>query len=295
MGETRGFDPTKIVEKPPTPEVLRRRELAKESREFPLDERRERDYQAITDRLKRELLKEGKPAADILLAVLKPQLDMLPPARREIFLNDKERASVKLAFVQSLDACGVAKREIVRPVFLIENADITNRISAAFRGNPEHAGRSHGFVVAYPEMKAAGKQDVMLIIARDDRSTINHEILHTIDPQERSGYDRAIDEIFAFYESQIIDGYKDDWAGLKDRVTDRQYFDTYDRQVRADAQFAFADTPKVPKLTYEQWKAKVEHAVNNVHGECIKRNDGARRRLARAKTLDEILAWDDLD
>ena len=286
-----------MTEKPPTPEVLRKRQLAKEGREFPLDERREAEYLVITERLGK-MVEDGVSHSDILLSVLKPQLDLLPrnDRRQNVFLTDVERASVSVVMADSADVTFVARRKIVRPVFVVRDRALLNRIAALFTMRPEEQhGLSAGFAVSFPEAKASGKKDVKLIVSGEKAGTIRHEMTHTIDPVERTGYDAAISEIFAYYADHAGRNDKtDDWAGLKESVTHRSYFDTYTDEVGQANTIRFLDEPRIPRMTYEQWKTKVEAAIDNVAADAVRRGDGARRRLARAKTLDEVLAWDDL-
>jgi len=284
-----------MTEKPPTPEVLRKRQLAKEGREFSLDERREAEYLVITERLGK-MVEDGVSHADILLSVLKPQLDLLPRDRRNFPLTAAERSSISVVIADSKDVSSIARKKIVRPVFVVTDRALLNQIGALFTMRPEeHHGKAAGFVVVFPEAKARGIKDVQLIVSGEGAGVIRHEMTHTIDPTKRSGYDVAIDEIFAYYADNAgRNGKTDDWAGLKKSVTNRGYFDTYSDEVGKANMLRFSDDPEIPRLTYEQWKAKVEAAIDNVALDAVKRGDGARRRLARAKTLDEVLAWDDL-
>jgi hypothetical protein len=297
MGETKGIDHSKIklAETPLTPELLRRRQLAKEGMEFPLDEKREAEYQAITERLSK-MFEDGIAHSDILLSVLKPQLNILPRDRRNFPLTAAERSSISLMIANSKDVTFVARRKIVRPVFVVTDRALLNRIASLFSMRPEeHHGKAEGFAVAFPEAKARGIKDVQLIVSGEGAGVIRHEMTHTIDPTNRNGYDVAIDEIFAYYADNAgREGKTDDWTGLKKSVTNRVYFDTYSHEIEKANMLRFFDDPEIPRLTYEQWKAKVEAAIDNVAADAVKRGDGARRRLARAKTLDEVLAWDDL-
>lgn len=298
MGETSGIDWSKVKlgETPVTPQLLRRRELAKEGREFPLDESREAEYQAITERLKK-MIEDGVSHSDVLLSVLKPQTDLLPRDRRNFPLTAAERSSISLVIADSKDVTFVARKKIVRPVFVVTDRALLNRIAMLFTMRPEeHHGVAAGFAVAFPEMKARGIKDVQLIVSGEGAGVIRHEMTHTIDPTKRNGYDVAIDEIFAYYADNAgREGKTDDWSGLKKSVTNRAYFDTYSQEIEKANMLRFSDDPEIPRLTYEQWRAKVEAAIDNVAADAVKRGDGARRRLARAKTLDEVLAWDDLD
>ena len=214
MGETSGIDwsKTKLAETPVTPQLLRRRELAKEGREFPMDESREAEYRAITERL-RKMVEDGLSHADILLSVLKPQLDLLPRDRRNFSLTAAERSSISVVIAESKDVSSVARKKIVRPVFVVTDRASLNQIGALFTMRPEeHHGVSAGFAVVFPEAKARGIKDVQMIVSGEGAGVIRHEMTHTIDPTKRSGYDVAIDEIFAYYADHAGGDKTDDWA-----------------------------------------------------------------------------------
>ncbi len=203
------------------------------------------------------------------------------PADTTQRLRLEDLQSLRYLQGESPSASEIAGREIVRPIFILKEADCRKFMSIT-------SGQSNEGLGKYIKGEKAG-----LIIAIANKHTLGHEVRHSIDPHDRVGYDKVIDELFAFYHQTIVDETpqrfmdedgtvnEDPWKNLEVAISGRGYAEQYSK-----------NSPIT--LQYGQYRAMCREAVRIVksyqehHGHLE-----TQRKLAQTNTLDDLFALEE--
>ncbi len=123
--------------------------------------------------------------------------------------------SLEYAEINSISASQVAGKDITRPLFIFFNTSEFQKFSVKLQG--KHGMSSRGLVVppsGFSQESSLGKTG--LIIATAGKEFISHEIRHTIDPNldKRSGRDKILEELFGYYQEEIIDAKLSQYSHL---------------------------------------------------------------------------------
>ena len=121
-----------------------------------------------------------------------------------------------------------------------------------------------------------------------NKDFIIHEIYHSIDPsiKERKGYDRILEEMFAYYQQTIVQADLKQYSHLADpkegpwgtlsRVIDETYLERY-----------LSESDK--KLSKEEFSKLMKDIVSTIRS--IAESKGhieAQRAIAKSKTIEEL-------
>lgn len=247
-----------------------------------LDQERERLYRELIDDVKKAH-ENGKTGGEYLAELIKNHAtDYGTKVRFGNWLKPTDYDKIKFILLNSKSLNEVAGTLIERPLFLIEDAKLYQRIEGMF---DLEAGGSHGvhFSPGFFDKKTAWEK-VGLIIVKNREVTAIHETRHSVDPSlahgsdKRTGYNHAVAELFAFYKEYILDKNPCDWSGLTERVS--EYHDSYTNSASTK-----------PKLTQAEYAHKIKMAVDGLKK--LRDKDGdvkTQRKLVQTKTLDELIA-----
>ncbi len=246
-----------------------------------LDQRREGEYQACLDEARR-YLESGRSAGDYLRGLFEFGLTQSPSLKKRFdqHISPDDYKAIQLREVHSAGAAQIAGQTISRPVFIVTDRSVYERMEKVF-GMTE--GTSDG--LTFPDQFFADLphwRDVHFILSGPSDRTIGHEVRHSVDPHtagydRRNGYDRALGEFFAYYNECIIqEGNR--WDLLKRYVGGDGYFSSYTKQ---------AEKP----ITFEQYGERIDKCIAKL--QLIQRLAGdleAQRRLAQQPTIDGFLS-----
>lgn len=264
-----------------------------------LDLNREAGY---ADALKEiaHAIDEGTTAGDYLQNLIdsvSQAQDAQARGSTPIKLTAKERASIEFQTVHSDYASKIAGVDIVRPVFVSRFTRTYKKIEKTIGMLP---GVSGGMIM-HRDMLGELPQwrHAPIIIAKDQPSTIVHEIQHSIDPHfsERTGYNEIIGELLAFSASmrrdwshttpflherlkQMGSAYDIDFQEMLLALTDKLYFNKMSSSV-----------PENERMSYLEWHVRVGKITDALQT-LIRSSDetSAMRQVMQVKTIDELLA-----
>ncbi len=219
------------------------------------------------------------------------------------FIEQMGREPLKLEDVKSLtishavskSATEIAGQEISRSLLLFTDTGEYQRFSSRLQGEAGMASRGMNIP---RELFSEGDilHETGLLIASPNKVFIGHEILHSIDPHlgQRKGYDRLIEEAFAYYTEEIVNANPKHYAHLKDpaegpwrflanSISGESYWQKYSQEAEG-------------KLTMDAFHTRaheISQAIRNMsdtfgHVE-------AQRMLVATKTVEELLELSNTD
>lgn len=213
-------------------------------------------------------------------------------------------SSMEFTVASSESASKIAGKEIKRPALVFTDREQYERFYGVISGHPhEVEGRIKCSSAAVSidmsvPMPDGTQEQVRLIISSLNRDHIGHEVRHSIDPNlmERQGYDRILEELFAYYYDHILDEKEIEryrgrenmdnvlWDGLLASVWNApdSYYKTYTEN---------EDRSPKEKLTFEQYAALVKKAVGKIRS--LSEQKGhleTQRLLAQMQTLDQLFS-----
>lgn len=274
---------------------------AQSSQEW-LSERKELAYEALTKKLSLIFEEEGQEGIrDYFLKLINAALQL---DQRRI-ISSELLSSVELSVVSSASASQIAGKTIERPAFVFTDLDQWKKFHHTVFSGEEGVDMGEGWkkcstaALAIPfniRVPDGSIEEVKLIFSPLNRGSIGHEVRHTIDPQvlERAGYDRILEELFAYYHDDILDeeevkrckNQPDDlWQGFIASVWGSRgaYYKTFSESEKQRGG---------KELRYEEYGRLVKKAVDKIRLLADKHGHlETQRLLAQTKTLDELFSY----
>ena len=204
-------------------------------------------------------------------------------------IKSEEVESLKYLNFTSESASQVAGKEIKRPVLLFSNIGEYQNFSIKLRG--ESSAASRGMNIPGSVFSQGDLQKTGLIIATDNKEFINHEIFHSIDPnsEKRQGYDRILNEMFAYYQQIIVEANSKHYShlanpedgpwGTLSRTIDESYINNYLED--------FKDiNARLSKEELDKLMKEIVSAIRLVYEK--KGHLEAQRTIAKSNTIEEL-------
>ncbi len=197
--------------------------------------------------------------------------------KMEELLTDEDFQAIQCMEITSASASEVANQPIRRAVFVIADPAVYAKMEQVFGTEP---GDTHGVHIpggAFGQLP--GWRETGVTLVKDRPATMTHEIRHSIDPnfsqlEQRKGYDRLLEEMFAEYQTKIVEG--DDWQKYE------RFFVPYYEQYSADAEEWMSST---------EWAQLISAAVNALKRLRAEHGDiETQRKMVQCKTIAEFLA-----
>jgi hypothetical protein len=250
-----------------------------------LDQEREQafgDLSALFNKIRKESGPEG--IRQWLADLWNPAL----AASGQELLSQEDLKSLDCFDVHAVASSEVAGRKIIRPVLVFKDHKELQNLASRLTGQPKS--ETLGFVVPktlFEEGSLLGKTG--LLITDPYERVLGHEIRHTIDPLlgSRKGYDRIVDEVFAFYHDNLIEP-KDEQASMKKEdkswlnfaksIGHETYFQAYSGE--AEEQLTMDDFVELSDLVIRAVKV-----ISEQRGHLE-----TQRTLAQVKTLMELFS-----
>ncbi len=239
---------------------------------------REKAFDVMSAEIRR--LKQGAAnGGEVLLGILKnassPAFGY--EARFRGRLSPEDMQHILCQEADTVLASDIAGVPVERLVFVVEDDVVYSKLQEALHLRP---GAAHGFNLPglvftdRPEWKNA-----TLLITQDRPVTIQHEIQHTIDPiSERHGYDRMIEEVFAFV-ANFRSAKGVDWQQLANSVAHTEYFKKYSQ--------GLGENERISEAAWKQRVAMAVVATRDIVG--LVGEIPALRSLAKMNSVDELL------
>ncbi|MBI2483618.1 hypothetical protein HYV71_00335 [Candidatus Uhrbacteria bacterium] len=262
---------------------------AVEKREEPqewLDQKREAAY-AEFGKILSELEESGG-----VEGVQKWYADFFNPALTEAGLEPlkpEDVQSLRYLDVISESSSRIAGKEIRRPVLIFTNIGEYQRFSSRLQG--EHGMSSRGMYLPR-DIFAEGDllRETGLLIATGNKEFIDHEVRHSIDPnlEARKGYDGILDEAFAYYQQDIVEGRSEayrhlakpedgPWRRFAGSIGGEIYGETYSKGAEKKL-----SSDELAKLSQDVVAAIRSISEKSGHVE-------TQRILAQTKSIEELL------
>lgn len=178
--------------------------------------------------------------------------------------------------VQSVSASEIAGQEVSRPVLVFWKGNEFGKFYSRYRPTAQAPGAAvlSGFTGGVLEKTG-------LILSRPHDHELAHEIRHTIDPnmQKRQGYDRILEEVFAYYYQTVGGEFNSDasWQSLEKLIGGESYRTTYDEE---------SPSP-VSREEYLELCRKVVVAAREMQARVG--NIETQRSLAKSETIQDFL------
>lgn len=257
-----------------------------------LNRRREVAYDVVAKTLRGQI-ESGNTTPYAAFKALLPSLATTWRQRLDASLTAEDRGGFALRVVRSPHLSEVAGYPIVRPVFVVSDDKVYRKVDAVLRTSPaprilwpdeqqearqqSNTGiHAHGRAIPI-DLPGADISGLDMVIARDNPDTIEHETRHTVDPQKRTGYDRILEEMFAYYEQHVIK--RNDWNGFSTAVMARGYYEQYSR----------GRTPG-SRITFHDWTIRASLAGHVLQDLQARIGDiAAERVLAQSRTYEDFL------
>ncbi len=201
-----------------------------------LDQDREEAFRNLTA-LFNDIRKESGPEG-----IQQWMMDLYNPALasegREL-LSREDLKSLDCFDVHSVGSSEVAGQKIVRPVLVFKDPKELENLVSRLTGRV--GSETSGFVIPKALFEGSLLGKTGLLITNPNEHVLGHEIRHTIDPLlgSREGYDRMIDEVFAFYHDNLLESNdernlsnKEDesWRNFAESIGHETYFQNYSDQ-----------------------------------------------------------------
>lgn len=115
-------------------------------------------------------------------------------------------------------------------------------------------------------------QDTGIIVSTDKPEAIDHEMRHSIEPFLRTGYDRLLSELFAYYDFYINS------PGIVNMVGSENYYENYSAQASQ-------------RISQEEWSVLVRKCVDKARKLRVQFGDiRTQRMIICAKTVKDFLS-----
>ena len=245
-----------------------------------LDMEREQTYKQLINDITTSHEK-GKTGGEYLAELVKKHiLDYGTKVRFDNWLKPKDHDRVHFYILTSTSLNEVAGTRIERPLFIVDDEKLYQNIRAMFGSSNQD--KTHGAVLPPGFFDNNTKwSEVGLIIVKNRETTAIHEVRHTVDPNvnKRTGYNRVISEIFAYYKEHVLDKEEPEWDEVISRVGHKLYHKNYSSNLDDDS-----------KLTHEEFNNKIRKVIMAISKMKEKYGDlETQRKLAQSTSLEQLL------
>lgn len=234
-----------------------------------LDEDRESAYDNLT-----ELLRSYSDNNYLELKKYLVSLSKLYNPQSKLIPLDLD--GVELIMANCDNASLVAGEEIERPIILFRDLSSFKKLAHAMNQ------AANGMTVSLTEGKYKGSA---LVICPPFKNFINHEIMHSIDPNldKREGVNRIITEVLAFYNQCILEGFNG-W-NIIEKEEERW------KQISFELKSYYYEYQEI--LSEEEYKAIVSKIVARLKE--LRAGSGdieTQRIIAKSLTIDDLIKGD---
>lgn len=261
-----------------------------------INKSRERVYHKIIAEIDAVLDGTGPTAGDyIKQVIISGATDPRVIERANALLTPDVLSHIRIVTVRSASLSRLAKREITRPVVLVDGDAAYVALEKVFRG--DRAGTSHGIHLSGYINKHELWSKVGLVLSKaGQEDTMTHEMRHSVDPfiargiEQRTGYNNLLCELFAEYiviiqadaelHNQADPAYQQTWKNFEALVSHKSYYDQYSKSLLESK-----------KISYGDFRKLVHECVAQMQMLAIKLGpENAQRTLAKCETTAQFLA-----